>query len=140
MRAMGRQVLGHILGLVVFFLVGVVVGIAYIVIVGNILGRGGDGFGLVAALFSFPLFGTMCGVAWIAVWLVHHRFAGPMSQQRSLAASAVLALLVALVIAGPRGFTMAGGSTLFNYFLIALVVAAARAHRALIARASRKAS
>ena len=47
-----RRALAHLVGIAAFTAIGVPVGILYIVIVGRVLDRGGDGFGLTAAISS----------------------------------------------------------------------------------------
>jgi len=120
-----KKALPHLIGFVFFFLAGVANGILYILVVGKLLDRGGDGFGLSAAIVTFPLLGLMLSVAWTVIKITHEHFQGPMTLARVLLFSGALGLVASIVIAGPSGFTLSHGSGLFNYFLIDLVVGAA---------------
>ena len=51
-----NKILSSVLGLIGFLGSGVITGILYIFVVGKILDRGGDGFGLVGAIFMFHVF------------------------------------------------------------------------------------
>jgi len=134
MSVASNSVIANLLGLVVFLFTGVLTGIAYLVIVGTLLDKGGDGFGLVGALFSFPIFALFGGGIWIVIRLLHDWKRGPMSLGLSMLLAGIFGLLMALVLAGPRGFTMHGGSTLFNYFIMVMVFIGALAHHFLVVR------
>lgn len=132
------KLLGHLLGLVLWLAIAIGVTIAYILIVTRVFGVTGGPFGLAAALISFPLMIMFfAGGGWLPVWLFHRHKWGKMSHGRVLLLSLAGGLILSLLIAGPRGFTLAGGSELVNYALTAGVVLGAFAHNAVAERAYR---
>lgn len=66
------------ISLLVFPGIGLVMGILHIIVVGEILGRGGDGFGLVAAIVVFPVLTALAGLGWLVLWHLHAWKPGPM--------------------------------------------------------------
>lgn len=133
-----KKLLPHLIGISVFFLVGIVSGIAYVYIVGKVLDRGGDGFGVSAAIVTFPILAIILGALWSIILLIHEKAKGPMGAGRVILFSAILGLIASMVIAGPRGFTMHGGSVLFNWFLIDLVIGGALIQYLIFGRRSRQ--
>ncbi len=135
MPANKHKIVPHLVGIVTFVLIGVAVAIFYMLIVGKLLGRGGDGFGLVGAIFTLPvLAGTSAIFCWLPLWLLHNHRLGTMSPQRALVLGAGIGALVAIVIAGPNGFMLSGGAPLFNYFLILMLAAGAFVHNWVLTR------
>jgi hypothetical protein len=132
------KIVSSVIGVVAFLTTGVVTGILYIIVVGKILDRGGDGFGLVGAIVMFPLFITFAGLGWLVLWHLHTWKLGLMPTGRVIVGSVLFGLLISLVIAGPRGFTMHGGSTLINYFLIGGTLVGALGHLAIFRLLSRR--
>ena len=132
------KLLGHLLGYVLWLVIAIGVSIAYVLIVSRVFGVTGGPFGLAAALFSFPLMIMLFAVVvWLPAWLFHRSKWGKMSHGRVLLLSLGGGLILSLIIAGPRGFTLAGGSELVNYALTAGVVLGAFAHNAVAERAYR---
>jgi hypothetical protein len=129
----------HTVGLVAFVMIGIAVAILYMWIVGRVLGRGGDGFGLVGAIVTFPMLAFTTGLfCWVPLWLLHNDKFGPMSVSRAALLGLIVGLLVSIVVAGPSGFTMRGGSVLFNYFLMLLTTLGALVHNWALSRDSAK--
>jgi hypothetical protein len=127
----------HTVGLVAFVMIGIAVAILYMWIVGGVLDRGGDGFGLVGAIVTFPLLALTTGLfCWVPLWLLHNHKFGPMSVSRAALLGLIVGLLVSIVVAGPSGFTMRGGSVLFNYFLMLLTTLGALVHNWALSRDS----
>ena len=126
---------GALLGLAGFLAIGVVAGFAYLIMMGTVLGR--RGIENVGAIVTLPMFALFAGVLWIAVDGLVSRRSGPIAPARALLYGAALGLLLSLLIAGPRGFTLAGGSTLVSYFLIVVAAGGAGLHRLLAVRARR---
>lgn len=128
----------HGLGLLVFLLLGVVTAMAYLVVVANWLGAGGDGFGLAAAIIAMPVWSLGFGVfLWLPLWLIHDRLWGAMSGARALLISFAGGLLLVLFFVGPGGFTLRGGAILMNYFVMPMLVLGAWSHNAIMRRGSR---
>jgi hypothetical protein len=127
--APGNKIVQHLVGVMAFVLIGVGVAMLYMLVVGKLLGRGGDGFGLAASIFTFPLLACTSAVfCWLPLWLLHYHRLGAMSPGRALLLGAVIGAVVAFVIAGPGGFLLQGGAPLFNYFLILMLAAGALVH------------
>jgi hypothetical protein len=59
-----------------------------------------------------------------------------MSVSRAALLGLIVGLLVSIVVAGPSGFTMRGGSVLFNYFLMLLTTLGALVHNWALSRDS----
>jgi hypothetical protein len=117
-----------VLALLLFPLVGFVGSIGYVLLIGKVLGRGD--FVLFAAVFVFPVLTLVCGALWLAiVRLWESRSQRHTSTMRAVGVSIAVALACGLVIAGPRGFTLAGGSELVNVFLLVTVPIGAVLHR-----------
>jgi hypothetical protein len=135
MTAHSDKIVKHFVGIVAFVLIGVGAAILYLLIVGKLLGRGGDGFGLTAALFMFPILACTTGVlCWLPLWLLHNHRWGPMPALRALLLGAFIGALVSMVIAGPGGFLLRGGAPLFNYFLILILALGGLVHNRVMAR------
>lgn len=101
----------------------------YLFVVGKLLGRGGDGFGLTASIFMFPILSFTTGLfCWLPLWLLYAYRVGPMSTSRALLLGSIVGLLMGFAIAGPRGFVLRGGAPLVNYFVILLATAGAVVH------------
>jgi hypothetical protein len=129
------KVVRHIVGVVAFVMIGVAMAFLYLLIVGKLLGRGGDGFGLTAAILMFPILaGSAVLFCWLPLWFLHHHRLGAMSPGRALLLGSAIGALIAIVIAGPSGFALRGGAPLFNYFLILIVASGALVHNWVVAR------
>ncbi len=112
------SILGALLGLVAFFLTGVIGGFAYVLLMAQGFGR--RGLEDVGAIAFMPILGLAIGVLWLALnWFLTRR-SGPLPSGRAALYGAVLGLAVGMLLAGPRGFTPAGGSALVNYFTIGI--------------------
>lgn len=123
--SIGREVLSLLL---IFLPIGILGAIGYIFFIGRILGRGD--LALVGALFTLPLFILVCGAIWLtALTLLDRRRGQPLALGSSTLLALGVALLFGLVVAGPRGFTLAGGSELVNVALLLFVGIAAFLHR-----------
>lgn len=130
-----NPVAGALLGLVGFFLTGVVFGFGYLFLMGSVLGR--RGIENVGAIVTFPMLGLFMGAAWIAAaYFLARRTGRAIPAGRAALYGALMGLIVGLLMAGFRGFTMAGGSTLFNYFTIGIGAMGAWLHSLLAGRAS----
>ena len=135
MPSSSNQVVKHFVGIVAFVMIGVGVAILYLLIVGKLLGRGGDGFGLTASAAAFPIFaGTSAVFCWLPLWLLHNHRWGVMPAARALLLGAAIGAALAIVIGGPTGFLLRGGAPLFNYFLILLLAAGGFVHNWVLAR------
>jgi hypothetical protein len=132
------KILAHLLGYVLWFGIAIGVSIAYVLIVTRVFGVTGGPFGLAAALFSFPLMIILFAVViWLPFWLFHRFKWGKMSHGRAFLFGLLGGLLLSIFIAGPRGFTLAGGSELVNYALTAGVMLGAVVHNAVAERGYR---
>lgn len=130
------KLLAHLLGFLLWLGIAIGVSIAYIIIVTRVFGVTGGPFGLAAALVSFPLMIMFFAVVgWLPFWLFHRYKWGAMSHGRVLLFGLGGGLLLSMVVAGPRGFTLAGGSELVNYALTAGVALGAVAHNSVAERA-----
>ncbi|MEX2303936.1 MAG: hypothetical protein WD733_23525, partial [Bryobacterales bacterium] len=108
---------------------------AVILIVGKLLGLGGDGFGLAGSIVTFPLLAcTSALFCWLPLWLLHKYRVGPMPTSRALLLGLTVGLLMAFIVAGPNGFMLSGGAPLFNYFLIMLTTAGGVVHNWALSR------
>ena len=117
--AQNKQIVGGLLGLVGFLLTGVVAAFGYLFVVGTILGR--RGWENVGAIVTFPVLAIVMGALWLALdWALRRRSGAALPAGRAALFGALLGLTIGFVMAGARGFTTAGGSTLFNYFTIAI--------------------
>lgn len=112
-----------VLPLLAFPIVGFLGAIPYIFLIGRVLGRGD--LALVAAIVVLPIFATVCGVIWWLSLGFLERRGEAWSGGKRLLLAAVVALLAGIVLAGPRGFTLAGGSELVNWALLLVVSAGA---------------
>lgn len=129
------KIIQHLVGLAAYIMIGVGVGILYLWIVGNLLGLGGDGFGLVGAVVTFPILAfTSALFCWLPLWLLHNYRVGSMPTSRALLLGLTVGLLMAFVVAGPNGFLLRGGAPLFNYFLIVLTATGGVVHNWALSR------
>jgi hypothetical protein len=129
------KIIMHLVGLAAYIMIGVGVGILYILIVGKVLGRGGDGFGLSASIITFPLLAcTSALFCWLPLSLLHNYRVGSMSTSRALLLGFTVGVLMAFVVAGPNGFMLSGGAPLFNYFLIMMTTAGGVVHNWALSR------
>jgi hypothetical protein len=131
MTANSDKIVKHFVGIAAFVLIGVGVAILYLLIVGRLLGRGGDGFGLAASLFLFPILACTSAVFW---WLLHNHRWGAMPAVRALLLGAAIGAVVSIAVAGPSGFLLRGGAPLFNYFLILILALGGLVHNWVMAR------
>lgn len=106
----------RILGLLAFPVAGFVWAIGYLFLMGRVLDRGS--LALVGAVITFPLFGFVCGLAWIGAVALLERGGMRLTATRATGLALCVALLAGLLVSGPRGFTLAPGSELFNVFLL----------------------
>ncbi len=119
----------HVVGLAAYVMVGVGVAMLYLFVVGKLLGRGGEGFGLTASIFMFPILSFTTGLfCWLPLWLLHDYSVGPMPTSRALLLGFIVGLLIGIVIAGPSGFVLQGGAPLVNYFVVLLTTTGAVVH------------
>jgi hypothetical protein len=126
MPSNNAKLINHFIGVIAFPLAGFAVAILYLLIVGTVLGRGSgmDGMALAASIITFPFLAGACGLlVWVPLWLLYDRRLGRMSAGRALLLGALLGLLVSMLIAGPGGFLLRGGSPLFNYFFPVILAA-----------------
>ena len=136
LRSSLRKLAPHLLGLVGFFVAGIINGLIYMLIVNKLLGLGGEGCGNAAAVVTFPLFGLSVGSAWMLLWVVHEQVAKRMALHRVIILGLALGLFASLIVVGPDGFALRGGSALINYFLIDLTGGGAIIHHLLLDRMS----
>jgi hypothetical protein len=130
-----NQLVRHFVGIAAFVMIGAAVAMAYLLVVGRLLGRGGDGFGVTASAMAFPvLAGTSALLCWLPLWLLHQHRWGTMPPGRALLLGATIGAVIALVIGGPNGFLLRGGAPLFNYFLIGMLAAGAFVHNWILER------
>jgi len=111
--------LSLVLALILFVVIGLVVAIAYLLLLKS-LGRGGgmDGLALVASLFVMPAAGGLFGaVFWLPFTLYKDSKGTPLTASNALALGLGVGLVVSFLFAGPGGFRLRGGAPLFNYFL-----------------------
>ena len=135
MSSNSNKIVKHFVGIVAFVLIGVGVAILYMLIVGKLLGLGGDGFGLVGVIVMLPLLACTSAVfCWLPLWLLHNHRWGAMPAGRALLLGAAIGAIVAFVIAGPNGFLLQGGAPLFNYFFILMLAAGGLVHNWVMAR------
>lgn len=134
MSPRNKLVIANLVSAFGFIIVGFMTGVAYLLIVGKVLGKGGDGFGLGAAVITFPILAALGSIVWIVFDLAYRRRMKVLNVKATMLYAAVLGLFMSLLIAGFRGFTMHGGSTLFNYFVIAFMLIGALQHRFLVSR------
>lgn len=128
-------VAGAMLGLVGFFLTGIVFAFLYLFIMGTVLGK--RGWENVGAIVTFPMLALFMAMAWIAAEFYFLRRKGrSLSAGRTALYGALLGTLVGFSMSGFRGFTMAGGSTLFNYYTLGIGAMGAWLHRLLAGRAA----
>ncbi len=136
MAAAKSLVVGALLGLVGFFLTGIAFAFLYLFIMGTVLGQ--RGWENVGAIVTFPMLGIIMGAVWIAAEFYFARRKGRvLSSGRAALYGALLGTLVGMSMSGFRGFTMAGGSTLFNYYTLGIGAVGAWLHRLLAGRALR---
>jgi hypothetical protein len=129
------KIVKHFVGIVAFVLIGVGVAMLYMLIVGKLLGRSGDGFGMAASIVLFPILACTTGVfCWLPLWLLHNHRWGAMPSWRALLLGAAIGAVVSIGIAGPGGFLLRGGAPLFNYFLILIVALGGLVHNRVMAR------
>ena len=129
MPAKSNKIVQHLVGVVAFVLIGLGVALLYMLIVGKLLGRGGEGFGLTAAILTFPLLACTSAVfCWLPLWLLHNHRLGVMPPGRALLLGGLIGAVIAVVIAGPGGFLLSGGAPLFGYFLILMLAAGGFVH------------
>ncbi len=111
--------LSLVLALVLFVVIGLVVAIAYLLLLKS-LGRGGgmDGLALVASLFVMPAAGGLFGaVFWLPFTLYKDSKGTPLTASSALVFGLGVGLVVSFIFAGPSGFRLRGGAPLFNYFV-----------------------
>lgn len=131
-----QPVVGALLGLVGFFLTGIVFAFLYLFIMGTVLGK--RGIENVGAIVTLPMLGLFIGLVWIAgEFYLARRKGRTLSAGRTALYGALLGTLVGISMSGFRGFTMAGGSTLFNYYTLGIGAIGASLHRLLAGRAVR---
>ena len=86
-------------------------------------------------IVTMPMLGLFMGAAWIAAdFFLTRRTRRSISAGRAALYGVLLGLIVGMMMAGFRGFTMAGGSTLFNYFTMGIGGMGAWLHRRLAGR------
>lgn len=128
----------HALGVLLFPVIGFVVGISWLVVTAKFLGVGTTGFGNAAIILVMPVWALLMGaLLWLPWWLIHRRFLGRMSGVRALLSGAAIGVLVTMVMTGPAGFTMRGGAELLGYAIMAVMAAGGMAHNAILNRPSK---
>ncbi len=136
MSAAKSPVVGALLGLVGFFLTGIAFAFLYLFIMGTVLGK--RGWENVGAIVTFPMLGLFIGAVWIlAEFFLVRKKGRSLSAARAALYGALLGTLAGMSMSGFRGFTMAGGSTLFNYYTLGIGAVGAWLHRLLAGRALR---
>jgi hypothetical protein len=102
-----------------FPIAGFIWSIAYLFLMGRVLERAD--LAMVGAIVTFPFYGLACGLVWMAAVAFVERDGARLSAIRALALALGLSLIAGLFVAGPRGFTLAPGAELFNFFLLLIV-------------------
>jgi len=119
---MKSAIVGHLVGAVVAALIGLLAAILYMFVEKTILGhakQGMDGLAMVATLIVFPIAnGVFTLLLWAPTSMLWQRKKGLPSGRNSLLAGLALGFVVAMIWAGPSGFTTRGGASLYNYYLI----------------------
>lgn len=129
-----RFVLVALLGVLGFFLVGVMTGFGYLFMMGTILGSRGVENAM--ALIAFPILSLFAAVIWLALHWFLTRRSRTLSGGRTLLYGALLGLAIGFSMSGSEGFMRAGGATYFNYFTMALGAGGASLHWLLARRAA----
>jgi hypothetical protein len=137
MPSTSAKIVMHAVGLLAFVMIGVGVAILYLLIVGRMLGRGGDGFGLTASIFVFPILAFTSGLfCWLPLWLLHNYRVGAMPASRAGLLGLIVGVLISIVIAGPNGFALSGGAPMFSYFTMVITTLGGVVHNWALSRHS----
>jgi hypothetical protein len=115
-----------VLALIAFPVVGFGWALLYVSLISRVLDRGS--LALAAAIVMLPVLGLAAGLLWIAlVWGVERR-TNRLGVVPRLLLTIPIALVLGLLLAGPRGFTLAPGAELFNVVLIIVLSTGALAY------------
>ncbi|MBL4757701.1 MAG: hypothetical protein JKY32_08710 [Rhizobiales bacterium] len=126
-------ILRHLVGLILFLVIGFAVAAIWIFVLTKIFNIDRGGFGLGAGVVVFPVMASIYGLfLWLPVWIIHNRRWGEMSSMRAILIGLVTGFFIAMVMAGLRGFTLAGGSELFGWATIAVTTIGAWSHNKIL--------
>jgi len=128
--------ISHLLGLLLFPLIGLLVGFIWLWFTTRVLGVGRTGFGNAAAIIVMPIWGLGLGLlVWLPWWFLHNRKWGAMSTGRALLSGAIGSVVISFIMMGPNGFTTRGGAVLMAYALIAIFMIGGWLHNSIVERA-----
>lgn len=125
----------HILGLLLFPVIGLAVAAAWLSFTAKVLGIGTTGFGNAAAIVVMPVWAIGMGLlVWLPWWLFHNKKWGAMGAGRAILSGVVGGLLVSMILMGPSGFTTRGGAAVMGYAVVVIMAVGGLIHNAILNR------
>jgi len=125
----------HILGLLLFPVIGLAVAAAWLSFTTQVLGVGKTGFGNAAAIVVMPVWAIGMGLlVWLPWWLFHRKKWGAMGAGRAILFGVLGGLLVSMILMGPSGFTTRGGAAVMGYAVIVILTVGGLVHNAILNR------
>jgi hypothetical protein len=117
----GGKVLRHLVGLILFPVIGFVVAFFWLQVVTRILDIEQSGFGASAAIVAFPIYAIVFGLfIWFPIWILYNRKRGEMSSRTAVVSGLVTGLILVVVVAGFRSFGPAPGAQYFGWAILAI--------------------
>ncbi len=126
-------ILRHLVGLVLFPVIGFGVAFLWLQFVNRVLGVSSAGFSASAAVVAFPIYAILFGLfIWLPIWILYNRKRGEMSSRTAIIIGLVTGIIMVIVVAGFRSFGPVPGAQYFGWAILAITTTGGWSHNKIL--------